>query len=222
MIRLRGQAGEVGDAVHRLVQRLQQPQAVGLERRVVGVDHDAVEESVHRRAQRSQRLQAGGVIARVELRVGAADRRVVALHGGRRQRVHRCREAEGEGASKQAAEKAAAIAKRAYAERLRRTVEQHNFDIADGNSIKMTCSIGFACFPDTQGEPAILSWNQVIDVADICLYAAKKSQRNAWIGVEKLAAHTGFQDLISDMSLSVAANQVKIVSSIAADEIVWD
>ena len=110
----------------------------------------------------------------------------------------------------------------AYAERLRRTVEQHNFDIADGSSINMTCSIGFACFPDTQGESPILSWNQVIDVADICLYAAKNSQRNAWIGVEKLAAHTGFQDLMSDMSLSVAANQVKIVSSIAADEIVWD
>lgn len=109
----------------------------------------------------------------------------------------------------------------AYAERLRRTVEQHDFVINDNTSINMTCSIGFACFPDTPDEPPHLSWHQVIDVADICLYAAKKSQRNAWIGVERLAAHTGFEDLIYDMSLSVAANQVKIVSSIAPEQIDW-
>lgn len=108
-----------------------------------------------------------------------------------------------------------------YAERLRRTVEQHDFLINDNTSINMTCSIGFACFPDSPGESPILSWNQVIDVADICLYAAKNSQKNAWIGVASLAAHTGFKDLISNMPLSVAANQVKIVSSIAAEDIIW-
>ncbi|MEH8019411.1 diguanylate cyclase [Rheinheimera muenzenbergensis] len=108
-----------------------------------------------------------------------------------------------------------------YAERLRRTVEQHNFVVNDDTSINMTCSIGFACFPDSRGESPVLSWHQIIDVADICLYAAKKSQKNAWVGVDSLAAHTGFKDLIDDMSLSVAANQVKIVSSIAADNIIW-
>ena len=49
--------GQVGDAVHRRMQLRQQRQAVGAQRRVLGIDHHAVEEGVDRRLQRGQRLQ---------------------------------------------------------------------------------------------------------------------------------------------------------------------
>jgi diguanylate cyclase (GGDEF)-like protein len=74
------------------------------------------------------------------------------------------------------------------AERLRLTVEKHSFDIGDSKELKKTCSIGFASYPFLQQETAALDWLRVVDVADHCLYAAKKSGRNAWVGIDSTAS----------------------------------
>lgn len=109
----------------------------------------------------------------------------------------------------------------AYAERLRQTVEQHAFAISDSQSINMTCSIGFACYPIHSAETPTLSWHQLIDVADSCLYTAKKSTKNAWVGVNSIAPEIVFNDVIAKMPALVATKQVNIVSSIAADKLIW-
>ena len=70
------------------------------------------------------------------------------------------------------------------AERLRQAVNQHAFDLGNGQTIHRTCSIGFACFPYLLNDPLAFSWKQVVDIADMCLYAAKRSQRDCWVGVE--------------------------------------
>ncbi len=69
------------------------------------------------------------------------------------------------------------------AERIRECVESYDFDIGDGRVIRKTCSIGFACFPFLPNQLDSLTWQQVVNIADQCLYAAKKTQRNAWVGV---------------------------------------
>lgn len=69
------------------------------------------------------------------------------------------------------------------AERLRQTVEDHGFDIGSKKTLKKTCSIGFACYPFVSNNPDLLSWEQVIDIADHCMYSAKNSVRNAWVGL---------------------------------------
>lgn len=74
------------------------------------------------------------------------------------------------------------------AERLRETVERHDFDIGEGKVLKKTCSIGFACYPFLRQQPTTLEWSRIVDVADHCLYAAKKSDRNAWVGIDSTAA----------------------------------
>ncbi|WP_281558109.1 two-component regulator propeller domain-containing protein [Thalassomonas sp. RHCl1] len=74
------------------------------------------------------------------------------------------------------------------AERLRQAVENHAFDIGSGKVLKKTCSIGFATYPFLPQEPAALAWHQVVDVADFCLFAAKKTSRNSWVG---LSSQTG-------------------------------
>jgi predicted signal transduction protein with EAL and GGDEF domain len=47
----------------------------------------------------------------------------------------------------------------------------------------MTCSIGYASYPFMNQAPDVVTWEQIINIADNALYAAKKSGRNAWIGI---------------------------------------
>lgn len=72
------------------------------------------------------------------------------------------------------------------AERLRQSVETHDFDIGQGKTLKKTCSIGFACFPFLVNKPDCLVWEQVMGIADHCMYVAKKSSRNAWVGLNNI------------------------------------
>jgi len=84
-------------------------------------------------------------------------------------------------------------------ERIRARVEAHAFDLGDGSTIKRTCSIGFALMPFLCAEPEFMSWEEVVDVADHCLYVAKRSGRNGWVGVlpgmnvvsDQLGKHVG-------------------------------
>ena len=75
------------------------------------------------------------------------------------------------------------------AERIRAAVSAHPFDVGEREPLHRTCSLGFACFPLVPEQPALLGWEQVVDLADHCLYAAKRSGRDAWVGV--LAAEGG-------------------------------
>lgn len=70
------------------------------------------------------------------------------------------------------------------AERLRAMVEAHPFDVGKGVFIHRTCSIGFASYPFFASDPTAVSWEQVVDMADACMYAAKQRGRNRWVGVQ--------------------------------------
>jgi diguanylate cyclase (GGDEF)-like protein len=69
------------------------------------------------------------------------------------------------------------------AERIRAGVESHSFDIGTDTPIHRTCSIGYAFYPFLVDPPDAFSWEQVVDLADHCLYAAKRGGRNAWVGI---------------------------------------
>lgn len=69
------------------------------------------------------------------------------------------------------------------AERIRSQMEQHVFDLEDGTTLHRTCSIGFTFFPFVPEKPGLLPWEMVLDIADHCLYAAKRGGRNAWVGL---------------------------------------
>lgn len=74
-----------------------------------------------------------------------------------------------------------------FAERVRAAVAAHQFDLGDGKFIQRTCSIGFATYPACNDDLDGLDWEQVVNLADECLYAAKRNGRNAWAGVMPLA-----------------------------------
>ncbi len=68
------------------------------------------------------------------------------------------------------------------AERLRLAFADQKFMLPDGALLSKTCSIGFACFPFFRAQPRLLSWSQVVELADQGLYLAKHGGRNRWVG----------------------------------------
>ena len=75
-----------------------------------------------------------------------------------------------------------------YAERIRAAVAAYPFALEDGQLLHLTCSVGFASYPLFTSAPNLLGWEQVINLADECMYAAKRHDRNAWAGVPPVTA----------------------------------
>ena len=74
------------------------------------------------------------------------------------------------------------------AERVRATIADEPFVLDDGARLAKTCSVGFACYPFVPASPRALSWQDVVALTDMALYAAKRAGRNGWVG---LGAHAG-------------------------------
>jgi diguanylate cyclase (GGDEF)-like protein len=70
----------------------------------------------------------------------------------------------------------------ALAERIRSSIAQHNFKLADGQTVRTTCSIGFAAYPLFKAQADDGDLDQILNLADSLMYEAKK-KRNAWAGM---------------------------------------
>jgi diguanylate cyclase (GGDEF)-like protein len=102
------------------------------------------------------------------------------------------------------------------AERLRAVVAESPFDLGDGRSLAITCSIGFASFPFCAGEPRLASWSEVTRLADQALYVAKEEGRNRWIGVEARSTprdRAHFEQICGDPRAAQAEGAVALLRS---------
>jgi diguanylate cyclase (GGDEF)-like protein len=71
----------------------------------------------------------------------------------------------------------------AIAERIRCAIAGHAFIVGKRTtSLRLTCSIGFAPFPFLPMDRNRFGWQEVLDIADTCLYAAKHAGRNRSAG----------------------------------------
>jgi diguanylate cyclase (GGDEF)-like protein len=61
-------------------------------------------------------------------------------------------------------------------------IRAHQFDLGNGVMLRKTCSVGFTAFPLLPGAPERFGWEQALELADQCLYAAKNSGRDGWVG----------------------------------------
>jgi len=69
------------------------------------------------------------------------------------------------------------------AERLRIKVFNTEFEIANGDKIHRTVSIGYTTIPFDRAASCRLSCSQLIEVADKALYFVKEHGRNGWAGI---------------------------------------
>ncbi|MDX1569349.1 MAG: diguanylate cyclase [Xanthomonadales bacterium] len=110
------------------------------------------------------------------------------------------------------------------AERIRASVEAHEFELPEGQRIEKTCSLGFAAYPFVRSAPEAVSWERIVDVADAAMYAAKRSGRNAWVGVAADDPELGEEQVaqfISSPAETLEANGFKAVSSLGAESLRW-
>ncbi|NRR33467.1 diguanylate cyclase [Oxalobacteraceae bacterium] len=106
---------------------------------------------------------------------------------------------------------------RVVAERIRCAVADRDFELPDGMRLAKTCSIGFACFPFLPSQPRLLSWSQVVELADQGLYIAKRSGRNAWAALystDKTQPDGLFARLMQELDGTVDAGQVRIITNL--------
>jgi len=69
------------------------------------------------------------------------------------------------------------------AERIREMVESTLFDIGCQQSLNCTCSIGITRLPFLKHSFEALSWEQILNFADLALYLAKNNGRNTWVSL---------------------------------------
>ena len=105
------------------------------------------------------------------------------------------------------------------AERIRTLIETTQVQVGNDKFVDMTCSIGYAGLPLQVSLPNKHDWPTVIKVADHCLYAAKRSGRNTWVGIESIHAP---MDENTDMIDQNFANIAQITTSLdSVDQVKW-
>ena len=70
------------------------------------------------------------------------------------------------------------------AERIRETLDEHEFKFQGGSSDNISASIGIAQFPFNESSIEEVSWEQVCRIADRAAYLAKENGRNAWVSLK--------------------------------------
>ncbi|QOC23431.1 diguanylate cyclase [Wenzhouxiangella sp. AB-CW3] len=70
----------------------------------------------------------------------------------------------------------------ACAERIMAAVRSEVFD-TDRGEINVSCSIGVATYPALAEQPEMLSWEEVIELADAANYLAKREGRDRWVSL---------------------------------------
>ncbi len=111
------------------------------------------------------------------------------------------------------------------AERVRKAVAMYSFDIGDERTISLTCSIGFASYPFVPQYQCQFSWENVIEIADQCLYAAKKSGRNAWVGADGVAIENNtefLKTLAEEPQRALVSSETNVMTSLESDAaLIW-
>lgn len=110
------------------------------------------------------------------------------------------------------------------ADRVRKCVRENAFTASNGYVVRATCSIGYACYPFVRSDPKAYSWEDVLLLADTALYMAKRSGRDAWVGLvsrEETPANL-LPMLRHEPKRAADEGLVSVRSSVPQERLVWE
>lgn len=105
----------------------------------------------------------------------------------------------------------------ALAEKIRAAIDAHHFVLPGGIVLRKTVSIGFAPFPFAPGQATAVTLDTLQRIADTALYAAKRSWRNAWVGIEAPPGvhaadiEPSVQHFLADPAAAVASGAIRVI-----------
>ncbi|MBU2180695.1 MAG: diguanylate cyclase, partial [Gammaproteobacteria bacterium] len=110
-----------------------------------------------------------------------------------------------------------------FAERLRQEIAENPFDVGNGVQLTSTISIGCASYPFTANPHDLVSWQDVVNIADKALYCAKKSGRNNWVRLrtDHDASSLSKQALLTEIG-SLVQQGLVIAETSVTGSLVWD
>jgi diguanylate cyclase (GGDEF)-like protein len=95
--------------------------------------------------------------------------------------------------------------------RICESFRKHLFEVGGGKSVGLTCSVGVAAFPFSPENE--LSWEEVVDLADHGLYAAKRAGKDCWAVVAAAAPSKGLVPPNEDFAELVASGKLVLTLS---------
>ena len=98
--------------------------------------------------------------------------------------------------------------------RVHKAVGETHYFLPDGDTQRISCSIGFAEYPFIAGAPDRVDWEMIVNLADHALYAAKGAGRDRWYGLRpgpKFDAATIRDDLAKGLPACLKAKKLVLV-----------
>ncbi|MDR7121238.1 diguanylate cyclase [Rheinheimera soli] len=103
---------------------------------------------------------------------------------------------------------------RDFALQLNQLVAQANFQIPDGRTVSLTCSIGYSCFPLELLGGQLISWEISLQLAEIALSKVKESGRNG-------CATLGFDPQVDAFEFEDSGHIEMQIEKLLADGLAW-
>lgn len=83
------------------------------------------------------------------------------------------------------------------AQRALQAINQEPFSLGEIGEFTFTCSIGYMTYPSELLTSNTLHWDSIVACADACLYAAKYSGKNCWVGLNSITDNKLVLDAVS-------------------------
>jgi diguanylate cyclase (GGDEF)-like protein len=106
----------------------------------------------------------------------------------------------------------------ALSEKIRRNIQIHKFDIGNDTLLNKTCSIGAVSYPFINFDDEI-TWEECINLADIALYAAKNSSRNAWVYLSPNNSNITYKEVSTNASALIHKGLLNVTTSIKTSQL---
>ncbi len=103
---------------------------------------------------------------------------------------------------------------RDVAVQLNQVIAEHHFQVPDGRTVSLTCSVGYSCFPLELLGGQLISWEISLQLAEISLRKVKQSGRNG-------CATLGFDPQVDAFEFEDSGHVEAQIDKLLADGLAW-